>query len=61
MFLSITGRVVPSSLWNNPEEVPEVERRPLQIDSSTGLLTDLLSRRTLLGIARAGLAWPYSQ
>ena len=43
MFLSIAGRVVTSSLWNNPEEVPEVERGPSQFDLSTGLLTDLLS------------------
>ncbi len=43
VFLSIAGRVVTSSLWNNPEEVLEIERRPSQIDQSTGLLTDLLS------------------
>ena len=43
MFLSVAGRVVTSSLWNNPDEVPEVEKRPSQFDLYTGLVTDLLS------------------
>ena len=43
VFLSVAGRVVTSSLWNNPDEVPEVEKRPSQFDLYTGLVTDLLS------------------